>query len=88
MNNATITLIIIGAMCVMYIVDRFPVALVTLLGMLAMIYDMKERTYLEAVMMDPDLTLKIHDMLEGSRIEFFMTTLEHHVLIYRYGGRV
>ena len=38
MNNATITLIIIGVMCVMYIVDRFPVALVTLLGMLAMIY--------------------------------------------------
>ncbi len=51
----------------------------------AILYDMKERTYLEAVMMDPDLTLKIHDMLEGSRIEFFMTTLEHHVLIYRYG---
>ena len=38
MSNATITLIIIGVMCIMYIVDRFPVALVTLLGMLAMIY--------------------------------------------------
>ena len=38
MSNATLTLIIIGVMCVMYIVDRFPVALVTLLGMLAMVY--------------------------------------------------
>ena len=51
----------------------------------AILYDMKERTYLEAVMMDPDLTLKIHDLLEADKIEFFMTTLEHHVLIYRYG---
>lgn len=38
MNHATITLIIIGIMCIMYIVDKFPVALVTLLGMLAMVY--------------------------------------------------
>lgn len=38
MSKATLTLIIIGVMCVMYIVDRFPVALVTLLGMLAMVY--------------------------------------------------
>ena len=38
MSQASITLIIIGVMCVMYIADRFPVALVTLLGMLAMIY--------------------------------------------------
>ena len=51
----------------------------------AILYDMKDRTYLEAVMLDPDTTQKIHDLLEGDEIEFFMTTLEHHVLIYRYG---
>ena len=51
----------------------------------AILYDMKERTYLEAVMLDPDTTQKIHDLLESDEIEFFMTTLEHHVLIYRYG---
>ena len=38
MSSATITLIIIGVMCVMYIVDKFPVAIVTLAGMLAMVY--------------------------------------------------
>ena len=51
----------------------------------AILYDMKERTYLEAVMLDPDTTQKIHDLLESDEIEFFMTTLEHHVLFYRYG---
>lgn len=49
------------------------------------LFDMKERTYLEAVMMDPDITAKIRALLEAADIEFFITTLEHHVLIYRYG---
>ena len=51
----------------------------------AILFDMKERKYLEAVMIDPDTTGKIRTMLETDEIEFFMITLEHHVLIYRYG---
>ena len=38
MTQATITLIIVGALCVLYIIDRLPVALVTMFGMLAMIF--------------------------------------------------
>ncbi len=51
----------------------------------AILFDMKERTYLEAVMIDPDTTREVRELLEEAETEFLMTTLEHHVLIYRYG---
>jgi len=38
MAHSTITLIIIAATCVLYIIDQLPVALVTVLGMLAMVF--------------------------------------------------
>lgn len=38
MAQSTITLIIIAATCLLYIIDKLPVALVTVLGMLAMIF--------------------------------------------------
>lgn len=38
MAHSTITLIIIAATCVLYIIDKLPVALVTVLGMLAMVF--------------------------------------------------
>ena len=38
MAHSTITLIIIAATCVLYIIDKLPVALVTVLGMLAIIF--------------------------------------------------
>ena len=38
MAKSTITLIIIAATCILYIIDKLPVALVTVLGMLAMVF--------------------------------------------------
>ena len=38
MTKAGITLIIIACTCVLYIIDKLPVAIVTVLGMLAMIF--------------------------------------------------
>ena len=38
MSKAAVTLIIIGITCLLYIIDTMPVALVTVLGMLAMIF--------------------------------------------------
>ena len=38
MSQSTITLIIIAATCLLYIIEKLPVALVTVLGMLAMIF--------------------------------------------------
>ena len=38
MTKPIITLIIIGVTCLLYIIDRLPVALVTVLGMLAMVF--------------------------------------------------
>ena len=38
MAHSTITLIIIAATCVLYIIDKLPVVLVTVLGMLAMVF--------------------------------------------------
>ena len=38
MSQSTVTLIIIAALCVLYIIDKLPVSLVTMLGMLAMIF--------------------------------------------------
>ena len=38
MSQAGITLIIIGLTCLLFILDKLPVALVTTIGMLAMIF--------------------------------------------------
>lgn len=38
MNQAVITLIIVAVTCLMYVIEKFPVALVTVMGMLAMIF--------------------------------------------------
>ena len=51
----------------------------------AILFDMKSRTYLEAVMMEAKIAQEIRRLLEEEEVEFFMTTLEHDVLIYRYG---
>ena len=51
----------------------------------SILFDMKSRTYLEAVMMEAKIAQEIRRLLEEDEVEFFMTTLEHDVLIYRYG---
>ena len=38
MNTAVITLVIVGITCLMYVIEKFPVALVTVMGMLAMVF--------------------------------------------------
>lgn len=38
MTKAAITLIIVGVLCILYIIDRLPVALVTMFGMLALVF--------------------------------------------------
>lgn len=38
MSTAGVTLIIIGVMCILYIIEKLPVALVTVLGMIAMVF--------------------------------------------------
>ena len=38
MSTAGITLIIVAVTCVLYIIEKIPVALVTLLGMIAMVF--------------------------------------------------
>lgn len=38
MSQAGITLIIVGITCVLYVIEKLPVALVTVLGMLAMVF--------------------------------------------------
>lgn len=38
MSHAAITLIIVAALCVLYIIDKLPVSLVTMFGMLAMVF--------------------------------------------------
>lgn len=51
----------------------------------AILFDIKSRTYLEAVMLDPEAADGICHLLEEDEVEYLMTTLEHNVLIYRYG---
>ena len=36
-------------------------------------------------MMEAKIAQEIRRLLEEDEVEFFMTTLEHDVLIYRYG---
>lgn len=38
MSQSTITLIIIAATCILYLTERFSVALTTVLGMLALVF--------------------------------------------------
>ena len=38
MSHATITLVIVAVLCVLYIIDKLPVSLVTMFGMLAMVF--------------------------------------------------
>ena len=38
MSNASVTLVIVGVLCLLYIIDKLPVAVTTMLGMLAMIF--------------------------------------------------
>lgn len=51
----------------------------------AILYDIKERKFLETVLMEPGTVAEICRLLEDEEIEFFMQTREQEVLIIRHG---
>ena len=51
----------------------------------AILYDTKERRYLETVMIQEETALELCKLLKMQDVEYFMTTLEQQVLIIRFG---